>query len=563
MKIENAIELFAAKAQNIYRGSASNFAHPGQYVWVKVGTNSLRCKAATIINSTQVAVMIADNGEAFVFCDTAPKVVRKTVNQWVKGRLVEGEDPRPSILYAYLTGGSTPTKTALYVAGTGAGSVLIDEWANSEHQLHNATIDNLGGGNFIVSYVLRRLPMVMFANGPSYNHLFKVATNKGIVFSQTVDARYSETGPSRYYTLSNIPGFLSPGYGNWVSNKISDLESSGNAVFRLSSLELNPDIDQQLDLIPYQAIYQERDVTHNSWNVDVVLNLSSAYLTPSIKRDQYFYLNSYEYVYNQYVARQTVERRAFDTSCIRYNANGKSLVAYRDSDWTLTLGSFVYSGYDYAGIGIIPSRGAQLNKIPFKNVLKDTFTLDTYMDTYMPVVTDYSILINCTRGSNTATYISGAIPAVGALVTVNDAFSYGTKILEVNGNTIKFSTAALVNATDPAEPALVYMGFPSGGFLFPSSTSTIEGKSVDLLPNGVSYFPTSVLSQRKTRSAPPRLLSETIEIPVALFGDDLRPSADRYDTVRVYPPTAIAPGASGIVGAHNFSIKHASYKVEA
>lgn len=484
-----------------------------------------------------------------------------------KGNLIDGMRKRPveeveevtvpttpNIKYVYLTGGSSTSKTALCVAGYRQGwTVQIDEWDNSEYTLYSATIDNLGGSDFIVSYVLRKLPAV----SSLYGHIFKVSTSAGIIFSQLIDSRYSLNAAYFGLRFSVGSGFTSPGYGNWVSNCITDYQTAsqinnapatvllttitGDTAFRLSCLSLNPQISQQLSLIPYQRNWSEDSstlVSPNSYTVE----LANAYLNPELQQYQKTYLLESFYfggINNGQLFRYAVVQQTLDTSCFRYNAKtGKSLIKYTKSDWTSAAGSFVYSGYSYRGWSVISSRGASINDIPFTNLLTGNS---------LSVASDYLTQINCTLGSDVATYLSGALPSVGSMVTGGSGFNYGTTILEINGSSIKLSAPATETTDLPDNPTSIYTGFIS-------PTDASNNECVDLLVKGVSYFPTYYLSLLDSTSNTPMILSEPIEAPVSFYGDDLRPT--NYKNIKVYPPKIINQ-SSGI--SYNFRILHASY----
>ena len=135
----------------------------------------------------------------------------------------------------------------------------------------------------------------------------------------------------------------------------------------------------------------------------------------------------------------------------------------------------------------------------------------------------------------------------------------------VSGNTIRLSRNA-ANTTDlPDNPTAISWGFPSPYNTYNLGSGNVSATygqgavpTIDLLTNGVSYFQLSRLSVRKpgSTSTAPQLLTETVDIPVALFGDDLRPTKPGYGKVKVYPPKIVKTG-TGI--QNNFSIWHASY----
>lgn len=479
---------------------------------------------------------------------------------WVPKKKKVAEDAivptKPNIKYVYVTGGSSPSRTALCVAGYKQGwTVRIDEWNNSEFELRSATIDNLGGANFIVSYVLRKrvtLPGVFIQ---VYEHTFKVSRNGGNIFSYTLDPKYLDTILYPSAALSQGLGFTSVGYGNWVSNNLTDITIaqinssststglagyiSGDTIFRLSGISTGD--EQIVDLQPYR-----RNYTGISGGITVTP--AYGYLNPELKANTY--LNDIQalfYVTPTNAFGYTQNLSIFNIACIRWNRNGKSLTYYDRAEVFFVPyvepGTFTYvnlerysSGFRTVGYSIVTSRGAQPVEIPFRQFYPQEQSTS--------VQSDYQCSVNVVQGSDIATITSGSIPTPGTVLT-GGVFRYGVTVLETNGSIIKLSEPSTETTDLPDNPTSISWGFPlgSGGGLLP----------IDLLTTGVSYFQLSRLTRPKTGSIP-QILSEPIEFPVVLFGDNLRPSGK--EDVKVYSPAIINTG-TGI--SNNFRVLHASY----
>lgn len=461
--------------------------------------------------------------------------------------------PGKNIKYCYITGGRTPNRTALYVAGYPRGvTTLIDEWDNSELILLTATIDNLGSTGFIVSYVLGKQSSTY---SQSYECIFKVARNQVNLFNRVIPDRYHPGLNIVGTRLPNSPGFASVGYGNWVNNAVVDLEIAdygnpnfvpGDVVFRLSALSINPKISTELDLLPYIRSYLTPP-----YGLPVSITPEHTYLTPEREYEGYIVVTP-EGVLSGYPAFRV---RQDTTVCIRYNAtSGKSLSYFNyRNDIVNTVNNATDLGNDYLGFILTPSRSASPVKIPFYQPQQG---ID--FQSKLPVYKDYYADINCTEGSDIATVTGGAIPKVGSMVT-GGAFDFGSKILGVNGSTIRVSSPANDTTDLPSNPTSIYTGFmPSYSDYFLGTYNNFV-PCIDMLNNGISWFIQSSLTRRKSGSgsSAPQLLTESIDVPIALFGNNLRPTGNSI--VKVYSPTKIASGSSSILGSYNFRIYHAAY----
>ncbi|MGC8711056.1 MAG: hypothetical protein ACP5RH_01565 [Leptodesmis sp.] len=215
--LELAMALYAQKTTIAHKGSAAKFAKPGEYVWVQLkgakAWRTLRCKAATVINSTQVSVIEADK-EFYAFCETAPRMVRRTVSKFVKNRTT-GQGVSANI--KYLLSKTVSGVTSVWVCGWQDQCVKVLDLPTGAVGLQ-AVIDNQGGDNYYVT--------LYYSLGGQL--VFQFYDQTGLL------NQYTETGLLSYQLIPNYTATFNPfdidaglwdpnfvfavGYGRFICN---------------------------------------------------------------------------------------------------------------------------------------------------------------------------------------------------------------------------------------------------------------------------------------------------------------------------------------------------------
>jgi len=535
MNLDDAIAQYVSNAQGMLKGSAGNFAQPGEYVWVQLqGGRTIRCRAGGVINSTQVSVVLTDSGEGFAFCETTPKVVRSAVQRWVKSRPLEVE-AIGKIMYAYTTTGDAPDTTALYVAGFQYKvSIKVDEWSNKTIQsgenageiaqsLKTCCLDNLGAGNFIVSYLIVDQTGSLTGTGDPDVYTFKCAQNTNTIFSFTTNSTEINSlaggGQGGNPTSGQVGFFIgSVGFGNWVTDKLRDIavqsSSGGNSSTTLttsqarllSALSVNPKVGQAL--------------TNSNYTITTVsTSLPGGGITYSVSGSYTSYLSPTTTTpasYTGYGIDPSFGATNFGNfyQAVRYNAN-------------LDKGLFCYADYGAGLFGLGIAQNGSISKTPFVD----------FTNAALPPLANYLCTVALTSGSATATVTSGVAPPLGSAVNCRFIPAGVANVISVSGSSVTLSK----NATATTTGVKLFWAFPSPQWntRYVSNTpysawNSFTGTDLqcDLQADGLTivYFRDFVARYGGSND----ISTKSIQTPVSFYGNDF--SYQKTELTTIYPP---------------------------
>lgn len=550
MELNDAVEQYIQRATNLFKGQACNFAQAGGYVWVRVGSRTLRARAGSIINSTEVAVA-ETGGEYVAFCSTAPIVTRSTMDRFVKSRVDDVEEAIGNIMYAYLTRGDAPDTTALYVAGfADRRSIKVDEWSNgtstsgsnigqSTYGIQLCCLDNLGGGNFIISYTMTKFDdeantiynefKCFKSNGGLFSLIINWAGVDGLV--SLASGGWAGLGGQYDFFIASV------GFGNWVSSEIRVLDvqsSTGGAStttvttvegIRVSDLSINPRIGSAITRNSFSTTRVTTSIASGGGTSSEV-GTYAAYISPSFTTTG---------VYSVFA----------DTTSFTVNSRH-----YQPTRYNARLDKGIFSAIEHdlniGGMGVCQNGSFYI--VPF--VQNSRVGAPGGTMTRLPVMADFQCTATITNGSPTAIVQSGVIPAVNTPIC-SIGIPDGTYVTAVSGSTLTLSRNATQTSTQ-----LFSWAFPSTqSWSYPSiqldskqpslsNWNRYTGTEVqcDIQSDGFSVIYSGGFTSRF--GGLNTILTEKIKFPVSFYGNDFR--YRRSDLVTIYPPGVVKNNSQNI-----------------
>lgn len=144
---DDLIELFnqAFQQNRVQQGEAlSPLGTIGGSVTVQLGATYKRAKCATDINSSQVLVMIDNNGQAWAFCATSPQLVQQRTNEFVKS-VPQPKTTTGNVKILVIVQPSLGL-TQFYIGGDRPNLELVRSITSPTTLLFDARMNNLGLG---------------------------------------------------------------------------------------------------------------------------------------------------------------------------------------------------------------------------------------------------------------------------------------------------------------------------------------------------------------------------------------------------------------------------------